>query len=316
MSSRTGRALLGVLAIVSVGAVPAPALAQDGSAEARLRKLEAEVRALQRTVFPGPEGRFFQPEITGPAQQGSTAAAPSTTAVTDILARLDALEGQIQSLTAQTENNTNALGQLESRLAALEVTRGAAPATGAPAADATGNGSGNGGAAQENLSAMTGGASSAGAQQSATGPTAARLAAVQEIAKPQTDDPGDDEYSYGYRLWNAGFYPEAQQQLTLFVEKYPDHWRTTYGRNLLGRAYLDAGKPAEAAPWFLRNYQADKQAARAPDSLLYLAEAMIASNDTSRACIALAEFAETYPAIAAGRLSDQYEANRRKVTCN
>lgn len=68
------------------------------------------MRALQRTVFPGPEGRFFQPEITGPAQQGSTAAAPSTTAVTDILARLDALEGQIQSLTAQTENNTNALG--------------------------------------------------------------------------------------------------------------------------------------------------------------------------------------------------------------
>ena len=32
-----------------------------------------------------------------------------------------------------------------------------------------------------------------------------RLAAVQAIAKPQTDDAGDDEYSYGFRLWNAGF---------------------------------------------------------------------------------------------------------------
>ncbi|WP_338445385.1 tetratricopeptide repeat protein [Pelagerythrobacter marensis] len=316
MTSRTGRAILGVLAIVTVGAGTGPALAQDGSAEARLRKLEAEVRALQRTVFPGPEGRFFQPEISGASQSRANAgqtppAMPSTTAVTDILARLDALEAQIQSLTAQTESNANALGQLETRLAALEVTGGAAAGQG-----------GGSTAAQDNLSAMTGGASTPAAATPppppppAAGPTAARLAAVQEIAKPQTDDPGDDEYSYGFRLWDAGFYPEAQQQLALFVEKYPDHWRTTYGRNLLGRAYLDAGKPEEAAPWFLRNYQADKQAARAPDSLLYLAEAMIAIKDTSRACIALAEFAETYPAIATGRLSDQYEANRRKVSCN
>ena len=139
---------------------------------------------------------------------------------------------------------------------------------------------------------------------------------MQAIAKPQTDDPGDDEYSYGFRLWDAGFYPEAQQQLTMFVEKYPNHSRATYGRNLLGRAYLDDGKAKEAAPWFLRNYQADKAAARAGDSLLYLAETMIALDDQSRACIALAEFNETYPALAAGRLKSQYDANRGKVTCN
>ena len=59
-----------------------------------------------------------------------------------------------------------------------------------------------------------------------------------------------------------------------------------------------------------------QQAARAGDSLLYLAETMIALQDTNRACIALAEFSETYPALAAGRLLDQYEANRQKVTCN
>lgn len=314
MTSRTSRAILGALAIVSVGAASAPALAQDGNAESRLRKLEAEVRALQRTVFPGPNGRFFQPEITGAAPaQNTQQAPPSTTAVTDILARLDALEAQIQSLTSQTESNANALSELETRLSALEVTNTA------PGGQASGSN-----APQQNLSVMTGGASASApppppppaATPAASGPTPGRLAAVQAIAKPQTDDPGDDEYSYGFRLWEAGFYPEAQQQLALFVEKYPRHWRTTYGLNLLGRAYLDDGKPAEAAPWFLKNYQSDKQAARAPDSLLYLAEAMIAAKDTSRACIALAEFAETYPAIAAGRLSDQYEANRKKVTCN
>jgi len=42
---------------------------------------------------------------------------------------------------------------------------------------------------------------------------------------------------------------------------------------------------------------------------------MIALEDTSRACIALAEFGETYPALASGRLSGQYERNRQKVSC-
>ena len=184
-------------------------------------------------------------------------------------------------------------------------------------------------ATQSNLSAMTGGASTVEsvpvpaatqpaepAPTQASGPSEERLAGVQEIMKPQTGDAADDEYTYGFRLWNAGFYPEAQQQLRLFVDQHPDHWRTTYGRNLLGRAYLDDGKAREAAPWFLRNYQVDKQAARAGDSLLYLAEAMIALEDTNRACIALAEFGDTYPALASGRLQDQYEANRQKVTCN
>ena len=77
-------------------------------------------------------------------------------------------------------------------------------------------------------------------------PSPERVAAVQAIAKPQTDDPADDEYSYGFRLWEAKFYPEAQQQLRLFLDKYPEHWRTSYARNLLGRAYLEADFFAEA----------------------------------------------------------------------
>ena len=314
MKTRSARALLGSMAVAMLATAPLPALAQ-GNDEARLRKLEGEVRALQRKVFPGGDGTYFEPQISGAQPAANRVANPSTTAVTDILARLDALEAQIQRLTAQTEENTNALGQLGTRIAALEVTSGAAAAAEATRTNA---------APQSNLAAMTGGASAAPAQAAAqaapppkpAGPTAQRLAAVQAIAKPQTDDPGDDEYSYGFRLWEAGFYPEAQQQLTLFVEKYPKHPRVTYGRNLLGRAYLDDGKPKEAAPWFLKNYQSDRQGARAPDSLLYLGEAMIATNDTKRACIALAEFAETYPALAAGRLKDQYEADRKKVKCN
>ena len=144
---------------------------------------------------------------------------------------------------------------------------------------------------------------------------AARLAAVEAIAKPSTEDAGEDEYSYGFRLWEAGFYPEARQQLSLFLQKYPDHRLVSHGRNLLGRAFLDDGKPREAAAQFLENYQKDRNGARSADSLLFLSEAMVGIGDTDRACIALAEFSEAYPAIATGRLKEQYDRNRSKVTC-
>ena len=120
------RVLRAVVTLAAIVAVPAPAFAQDAGDEARLRKLEAEVRALQRKVFPGGDGRFFEPQIgTGaqtPANNGQVMGVipPATTAVTDILVRLDALEAQLQTLTARSEEQANALSQMEMRLAALE----------------------------------------------------------------------------------------------------------------------------------------------------------------------------------------------------
>ena len=317
-SSNWGLRFVGVGgAALALLAIAPPALAQSSNDEARVRKLEAEVRALQRRVFPGGDGRYFEPEITGQPQASTTVSQPSTTAVTDILARLDAMETQIQRLTEQTEQNTFALRTLGERVEALETLEAGAVQGDAPTGGSSGLTSGTPARGPATTATATPTATSTPTSTpAAAAPDPERVAAVSAIAKPQTEDPADDEYSYGFRLWEAGFYPEAQQQLTLFVEQNPQHWRATYGRNLLGRAYLDDSKPREAAPWFLRNYQADKTAARAGDSLLFLAEAMIALDDTSRACIALAEFAETYPALAAGRLLDQYERNRARVTCN
>lgn len=313
-------ALGAIVAAAVVATTPVPAVAQD-DAEARLRRAEAEIRALQRVVFPGGDGRFFEPLITNreAAPNQTDAARPSTTAVTDILARLDAMEIQLQRLTARSEEHTNALANVRTRLDALE-------ASGVTAGGAIGEGGFVDGAARS----VPDGSFPSGSGQTATtsnnpepsttapaasGPSDERLAGVQAITKPQTDDAGDDEYSYGFRLWNAGYFPEARQQLASFVENYPSHPRITYGRNLLGRAFLDDGQPEEAARWFLRNYQADRTARRAPDSLLFLAQSMIAMDDTRRACIALAEFGDTYPADASGRLADTYQANLQKVTC-
>ncbi len=318
------RPLMALSAAAIVVTTPVPAVAQDDLTEARIRKIEAEIRALQRRVFPGGDGRFFEPEIETVDPSRPAVSTPSTTAVTDILVRLDAMEAQLQQLTGQTEENANRLMQMETRLEALEqgATTESAPPMGPDPFPEMVPQDDEPSAADNNLEAMTGGASRVIEVQTRSdtgapeGPSPDRLAAVQEIAKPQTGDDGDDEYTYGFRLWDAGFYPEAQQQLSRFVESFPDHWRTSYGRNLLGRAYLDDGKPREAAPWFLRNYQTDKQGIRAGDSLLFLAESMIALEDTNRACIALAEFGETYPALATGRLMQQYEANRARVNCS
>ena len=326
VTSGKAPAFIGALMAVAVAAtMPAPVIAQDDS-EARLRRAEAEIRALQRAVFPGGDGRFFEPQITadGVATGPTVSTAPSTTAVTDILARLDAIELQLQRLTSQSEENTNTISLMDTRLATLEGGAGQAAGAAAQTFDQTAEqpaigvaqGVSEAGATAGNLAVMTGAQDNqTPPAPAASGPAPDRLAAVQEIAKPQTDDPGEDEYSYGFRLWDAGFYPEARQQLAKYVEDYPDHYQITYGRNLLGRAFLDDGMPQEAARWFLRNYQADRAGRRAPDSLLFLAESMIAMDDTRRACIALAEFAETYPAVATGRLADRYQSNRQKVTC-
>ena len=305
-------ATMAAMTVTLIGST-VPAAAQDTLGEARIRKMEAEIRALQRQVFPGGSGKFFTPEITPGQPAPATTGTPASTPVSDLLTRMDTLEGQVARLTAQIEQATNRLTQLEARFPAPAIDPAATPTTAAPPA-----------AAASNLSAMTGGASKPEpapaavtnpAPKPAAAPSSQRLEAVRAIVKPATNDPGDDEYSYGFRLWDAKFYPEAQQQLKMFVDRYPRHSRISFARNLLGRAYLDDGKPREAATWFLQNYQAEKTGARAPDSLLYLAEAMRQLKDTSRACIALAEFSETYAAEAAGRLKSQYDATRSGVKC-
>jgi TolA-binding protein len=307
---QASRAILAAMALGGLLAAT-PAAAQDD--QARLRKLEDQVRALQRKVFPGPDGKFFAPEVdtsnpqSAPPQPVGT---PAETPLTDVLGRLDSIEAQLSRLTARSEVNENAISMLEDRLDKLEAaggaTVGAAPAqptgaievpdTGAPA-----------------VAVKTPARAEAPAKPA--GPSAARIARVEAIVKPETGNPGDDEYSYGFRLWDAGLYPEAQQQLKLYIARYPDDPKISYGRNLLGRAYLDDKQPKAAAPYFLENYQKDPNGARAPDSLLFLAEAMVALKDNTRACRALAEFGDKYPVLATGRLQDQYDRDRKQAGC-
>jgi TolA-binding protein len=309
------RTLAAAIALV----IAVPALAQTTpDAEARLRKLEAEVAALQRQVFPGGDPRFF-PQLQPGQPTTSAPGTPATTPGADMLSRMDALEGQIARLTATVEEQQNRLEKMEARLALLEGGSKPVPAAGT--------------ASQTNLTAMSGTVTPAPVPTPAVTPAvtraatpkpaatagdaaAKRLAAVRAIEKPKSNDPGEDEYSYGFRLFDAKFFPESQQQLKLFLQKYPKHKRTSFARNLLGRAYMEDGNAREAAGWFLQNYKTEPKGDRAPDSLLYLADAMRQLNDNDRACVALDSFSREYPAEAAGRLKTQYDGTRARLKCN
>jgi TolA-binding protein len=309
------------------GALPISyAQASPESTDLRLRRIEAELRAVQRKVFPDGAGKTFGPEIV-PAAGTAPAAAPATTAVTDLLTRMDAVEVQLQRLTAASEENQNQVNKLEARLAALEAAASPPAAVAStPAAASSPPASGPTvllpKPADETPKPLAKPPAKPVAQSLAkpesakSDPPADRVAAVMAIEKPASNDKGEDEYLYGYRLWEAKFFPEAQQQLLRVVQQFSKHERISYARNLLGRAYLDDGKPGTAAQYFLQNYQADRKGDRAADSLLYLGVAMGRLKEEKRACVAFSEFRQTYPAEMVGRLKNQYEAAIKPVTCN
>ena len=313
------RPLYAVAAIALVAPVAVPLHAQtSGETEVRLRKVEAEVAALQRVVFPGSGGKFF-PQLQSGQSATVQPGSPASSTSSDMLVRMDALEGQVARLTAQVEEDHNRIEKLEARFAVIEGQGKVQTVTDTPAASSTNTNLAAMGAAPKPAPAAPKPApvvpKPAPKPAASNDAAAKRVAAVRAVVKPNTRDAGDDEYSYGYRLWEAKFYPESQQQLKMFLQKYPKHARTSYARNLLGRDYLDDGNAHEAAGWFLQNYKIEPKGDRAPDSLLLLSEAMRQLGDTTRGCVAVKQFAATFPAEAAGRLKSQYDATSSGLKC-
>jgi TolA-binding protein len=146
-------------------------------------------------------------------------------------------------------------------------------------------------------------------------PSAARTAAVEKIQKPSTGDAFEDGYSYGHRLWEAKFFPEAQIQLEDTVKKHPKHQRISFARNLLGRAWLDDGKPATAVKILYDNYTVDANGERAPESLYFVGVALTRLDNIEGACRAFASVAKEYPAEATGRLAARLAEGRKSAKC-
>ena len=306
-------------------ALSASAVAQDANIDGRVGKLEKEMRAVQRQVFPAGAGKFIAPDIQSPTiAQPET---PSTTSATsDLLVRVDALEAQLATLTGQVEQQGNNMRGLEARLKILEAQLASAQLASAPQetampaiAQATTAPSVLPAAAPvpAAVTVKPKPVVAAAAKPVATTakPSAARVAAVAAIERPATGDAFEDGYTYGFRLWEAKFYPEAQATLEETLKTYPKHRRASFLRNLLGRAWLDDKKPATAVKIFYDNYKADPRGERAPDSLLFLGLALTDLGKTAEACEAFGELSRAYPDIATGRLADRVTAGKTRAKC-
>jgi TolA-binding protein len=299
-------ALLGSAALV----LCAPLVAQDANVEGRVGKLEKEMRAVQRQVFPNGAGKFLEPEIQSPNAPKVTAS--SSTATADLMARVDALETQLASLTGQVEQQGNSMRNMDTRLKALEaqIKAQAETAAAAPALPAAASAPAPAAVKPKPTTAPAGTKPATGAK-----PSAARTAAVAAIEKPATGDAFEDGYNYGYRLWEAKFYPEAQTTLEETIAKSPKHKRASFARNLLGRAWLDDKKPATAVKVFYDNYKTDPRGERAPESLFFLGSALTDLGKAAEACEAFAELGKAYPDAATGRLAERITSGKTRAKC-
>lgn len=329
----------------------APLAAQEKmTVEGRVNKLEKEMKAVQRKVFPG--GAPVQPDIV-PAAPTATAGPPASTPLSDLTARVDALEGQLRTLTGQAELDGNRLRKLEDALKAMDARLKVLEPQPVPTASETPTGGTLTEAAAptavdalpQNVQAarpvsaepapmqVAPVATPARPAASATVPSSAapaprpattvatpadaakRKALVDAVEIPATGDAVEDAYSYAFRLWQAGLYPEAQAKLKEFTSKNPRHRRASYAQNLLGRAYLDEGKPALASVAFYENYTKNPRGERASESLYYLGVALTRLKKLPDACKVYDEFNDVYGASASSDLKSRVAKGRLEARC-
>jgi TolA-binding protein len=274
------RLLIGFSAVALALAAPGSAQRQP-TPEQRIDQLERQLRQVQGRVF-----QRGQPADT--AGFDYEPAAPLS-AVGTLNDRLTSLERQMAEIQRLSEENGNRMGTLEreltrlrteqsDRLATLErrlqelsvaqPVPGPQPSTGAPL--------------------------STGVPPRATTSPPASTGPATPGPGTVPEDPGEEAYSAGFRLWQAGQYNEAIASLRQFVAAYPKHRRISWANNLIGRSLLDSGQPRDAATAFLANYRSNPKGERAADSLYYLGQSLMQLNQPNQACNAYSELEAIY----------------------
>jgi TolA-binding protein len=271
--------------------VAAPASAQPTAAgDRRVERLEAEIRALQRKVFPTGRQALVEPEI-GPAAAaaGEQPGVPAGSAVADMTARIDALEAGLARLTGQAEENGNLLRQLSESMDRLKA----------------------------ETEARLAAAERPAAQPEPRAQLVVEQTAIPEAAALTAAADGDPEQAYlaGFKLWEQKRYADAQSALDAMAKRYPTHAKASWARNLSGRALLDDGKPAAAAKVLFANYEADPKGERAADSLFYLGQALTRLKKNGEACQVYGELRDVFGTSLRESLRKELPAARKAAGC-
>ncbi len=283
-------AVFSVLCAVAVIALSEPVAAQSVErVEKRVGKLESEMRAVQRKVFPGANKNYFEPEIAAPSTAAAAPGTPASNPVSDLTARVDSLEQQLVTLTGQLEENGHKLRTLE---AAFEKFR----------TDA-----------QFRITQLEGGTPvpPAGQMPGDGGPSAGATTGATAL------DPIEGEYRAAYGTVVAKDWSKAEADLQNFVVKHPKHARASHAQYWLGRTYFAQNQPVQAARALLENYQSRPEGERAADSLLWLGKSLMAFSPPSpaKACEAYDQLKAGYAKTMSAEIKTQLAEARAAAKC-
>lgn len=304
-----------IFALLLLSATAVPALAQQAlPVDKRVDKLEKEMKAVQRKVFPGGAQQFFEPEIKPQAAPVAAAGSPADTPVTDLTRRVDALEKSLAALTGQVEQSSYNLRKLEDQFAKMkgdaEFRLNALEGKGPP----TPAGASAGGTLPYVVPPVpkgpVGGTPAPAPTMAAPAPTTAPGPSVL------SGDAGKDAYMVGYDLWMQKKYAESVAALKAMYTKYPKHKYASYARNLAGRAYLDNGQYNEAIREFFESTKIE-DGERAPHSYVYMAQALMKRKPplADKACQAYEVLMAKYPDKVTGGLADLVTKGKADAKC-
>jgi len=257
-----------VLAAMFSLAVSLPASAQNAETLADIRQeltvLNVEIQRLKREL--------------------STTGSPSgNLSGSSVLDRVIAIEGQLQALTAKTEqldfrinqivtDGTNRIGDLEFRLVELE-----------------------GG----DISALGETSTLGGVDEAAEQPV---VAAAPEATSDDTALAGLElavgeraDFESAEQAMTDGAFSEAAEKLSLFNQTYPGSPLAVRADLMRGRALDGLGDTREAARAYLAAFSGNSTGPQAPEALFELGAALGRLEQQEQACITLAEVGVRFP---------------------
>lgn len=228
----------------------------------------------------------------------------------DVLLRLDQLEGQVRTLTGQVEQLSFQLQQMQQILmqagvklpqtgqttdetqttagAAGSATTGTSPQSlGTLGGDGAGTGETpsapeSGGGGPIDLSALNRGVPSPALQPQLPGAQTSTGAARTAFENART-------------LFISERYPEAESEFRRFVETYPNDPRIGEAQYWIGESLLRRGDNRGAANAFLESYTDDPDGPKAPESLLKLGVSLEGMGEAEAACSSYEELLSSYP---------------------
>jgi TolA-binding protein len=314
-----------LVAALMAASIAVPAAAQRAETpEKRLDRIEQQLHAVQRKVFPGGAPQEMTPEVAPGSPAIAPSGVPASAPMADITARIDALEGQLRRLTGEAEENGHRLAVTEetlkqlkdgmtTRLAAIEQAQAAAQqqAQAAPPPRLPE-------AVPEEKPTRRAAASTPKKKNASTEPewVSAQQAAAEPAPASAAGGNAEAAYNEGFHLWEQKKYGEAIAKLQAVPRTWPNDRFASWAGNLVGRAYLDDGNPGAAAKALLANYEANPKGERAADSLFFLGQALVALKKPADACKAYDELKDVYGATMRDWLKQRLPAARTAARCS